>query len=499
MTVSNIAGRSLGLVKPMLDVRTRLEELQRQLGTGEKSKTYAGLGIGRAVSVSLNAQLTAIGSFQDTMLNVGVRMTLGHSTLSRMSSISHEIKSGAKMPSFDPDSMGQTTLQKTAMADLAEMIGLMNTQAGERYLFAGTSSDRAPVQSVDHILNGNGAQAGLKQVISERNQADGVGGIGRLAISAPTTTSLQVAEDAVSPFGLKLLSLATSIAGATVTAPAGSPPAELLDLTAATPNAGETVTFQFTLPDGTVEPLVLTATTDSPPKAGQFTIGATAAATTTNLQAALSTSVTTMAQTSLQAASSIVASRNFFDMDAANPPQRVAGPPFATATALANGTTANTVFWYTGEAGSNPARSTATARIDETVSISYGMRANEQGLRWVLEHVAVAAATTYPNSDTNAQARSRALNERLVDALEVPTGVQTITDIDTDLSTAELTMASAKSRHKQTANTLTDLLQGIEGVDNDELGATVMALHTQLQASVQVTSMLYQVSLVKYL
>src|SRR5687768_12389357 len=109
MTISNISGRTLGLVRPMLDLRTKLEDLQRQLGTGEKSRTYAGLGVGRAVSVSLNTQLSAIGSYQDTILSIGVRMTIGHSTLGRMSAIQHEIGSGAKMPSFDPDATGQTT------------------------------------------------------------------------------------------------------------------------------------------------------------------------------------------------------------------------------------------------------------------------------------------------------------------------------------------------------------------------------------------------------
>ena len=42
----------------------------------------------------------------------------------------------------------------------------------------------------------------------------------------------------------------------------------------------------FTLPDGTSDKLTLTATNDSPPAAGQFTIGVDANATATNLQAA---------------------------------------------------------------------------------------------------------------------------------------------------------------------------------------------------------------------
>ena len=47
-----------------------------------------------------------------------------------------------------------------------------------------------------------------------------------------------------------------------------------IDFSAAAPNPGETVTLRFNLPDGTSENLTLTATTDSPPGANEFTIGA---------------------------------------------------------------------------------------------------------------------------------------------------------------------------------------------------------------------------------
>ena len=79
----------------------------------------------------------------------------------------------------------------------------------------------------------------------------------------------------------------------------------------------------------------------------------------------------------------MAASNDFFD----DPPQRVSGSP-ATATALVDGTSANTVIWYTGDDGSGSARSTATARIDPSMTVSYGTRANEQGIRWIVQNVA---------------------------------------------------------------------------------------------------------------
>ena len=82
----------------------------------------------------------------------------------------------------------------------------------------------------------------------------------------------------------------------------------------------------------------------------------------------------------------------------------MAGPPFDTATALVAGTPANTVSWYTGEIGSDPPRATATARVDTSIAVSYGMRANEEGIRWIVQNVAALAAMTYPPGDPDAAA-----------------------------------------------------------------------------------------------
>ena len=48
------------------------------------------------------------------------------------------------------------------------MLGILNTQVGDRYIFSGSAINTPAVASADTILNGTGTQAGLKQVIAER-------------------------------------------------------------------------------------------------------------------------------------------------------------------------------------------------------------------------------------------------------------------------------------------------------------------------------------------
>src|SRR5262245_12665444 len=363
MSVSSIGAQSALIMQQLVQMRSQFDDLQRQLGTGQKSATYAGLGLNRGVTVSLNAQLSAIGGYDNTIDNVMARINLMNTALGNMIDITTTVKAAMVQANGVSNGSGALVAQQTGQSSLDQLLALLNAQAGDRYLFSGRATDRPAVETLDHIMNGNGAQAGLKQLISERNQADlGADGLGRLTIGA-SGNSVQVDEQATS-FGLKLASITSTVTGATVSGPTGSPASAGIDFSAAAPNAGETVTVRFNLPDGTSENLALTATTDSPPNANQFTIGATPGQTANNFQAALTTAVGKLAGSSLTAASAIATSSDFFNADANNPPQRVGGSsPFYAATGMVAGTAANTVIWYTGETGSDPARSTAARRI----------------------------------------------------------------------------------------------------------------------------------------
>jgi flagellin-like hook-associated protein FlgL len=205
--------------------------------------------------------------------------------------------------------------------------------------------------------------------------------------------------------------------------------------------------------------------------------------------------VANIAATALPAASAIAAANDFFG----DPPQRVSGVPLTGATALAAGTSADTVIWYTGENGAAPPRSTATARVDPTTTVSYGTRANEQGIRWIVQNVAALAATAYSASDPNAAAEYGALTQRINANLAVPSGVQKISDIQASLASAQTVMQTAQDQHKQTSSTLQEMLQSIEGVDQNEVGAKILSLQTSLSASLSTTARLAQLSLVNYL
>lgn len=495
MTVSGVGIRTSFLASRILDLQNQFDDLQTQLASGKKSDTYAGMGVNRGFAIGLRAQMSSIDSYSDTMTNVTTRINVANAALTRISAIGTTVQGAATTSSTQITSNGQTTAQATARSSLDEMLNLLNSQSGDRYLFSGRATDTAATASTDDILNGVGAQAGLKQLIAERKLADVGTGTGRLSQATPTPTSVSLTEDA-GPFGLKLASITSSAGSVTTTGPTGSPATESLDLGATNLNNGDTITLAFNLPDGSSENIQLTATTTAPPQAGQFLIGANSTATAASLNTALGTAVSGLANGALVAASAMKASGEFFG---GSPVPRVTGPSFATATTQTPGTAANTVSWYTGETGTDPARGTATARIDDGITVQYGARANEQALTAQLQTIAAMAAMTTTTGDPNANAQITGLYQRVATKLLPQSGQQSVQDIAADFAGAQVAMKSAGDRQTQTKNTAQTMLQSIEGVDDAEVSAKLLAVQNSLNASYQTTSMLYQTTLLKYM
>jgi flagellar hook-associated protein 3 FlgL len=314
MAINSIGIGSTLLSQSVQTIKNQLTQLQGELTSGTKSQTYAGMGVNEGFAIAARAQLANYSAFSDTMTNVNTDIGIANTALQSMVDIGTTVLNSANSSTQTLNSAGQTIGQQTANSQLSSMLGILNMQAGNRYLFSGAAINTPSVNTIDNILNGTTTQAGLKQVISERAVADGTTGLGRLIVASPTASSVQVVEDAAgSPFGLKLAAVSSTLTGATVTGPAGSPPGVSISLGGSNPNNGDAVNFSFNLPDGTTETIKLTASSATPPPSGSFAIGATPAATASNLNAALTSAIGTLANTSLVAASAIEAGNDFFN------------------------------------------------------------------------------------------------------------------------------------------------------------------------------------------
>jgi hypothetical protein len=324
MAINSIGFNNSLFGQAVQNLNSQLTNLSTQLATGEKSTTYSGMGSNEGFAIAARSQLSNISAFTSTITNVNTSINAANTALQSFSNIITTVQGDAATTPQNLNNTGQTIGQQNALTEFSSLAGILNTQAGDRFLFSGSAINTPAVADSNTILNGTGTQAGLKQVIAERAQADGTTGLGRLVITAPTVaapTTVSVAEDvAGSPFGLKLSSVSSTLTGATVTGPSGSPNGISISLGVATnPNPGDQITVNFNLPDGTTDSVQLTASNTTPAPANSFAIatlpgGAPDPATTAaNLNNALNTAIGKLANTSLVAASAVEAGHDFFD------------------------------------------------------------------------------------------------------------------------------------------------------------------------------------------
>ncbi len=598
----SVLSPTLGLNRSIAESRDLLADLQQQLATGKKVKTYSDLGVESSQILSLRAELSQLQGYSDTISFLDVRLDISLVSLDRIHTSALETKSDALEVGFELLTTGQTIFQTEAGLRFDEVTSLLNAEVNGRHLFGGRETEQDPVLPAQEILNGAGTRVGFKQVASERRQADlGADGRGRLVLTGPEasvlggvvgtpgdiggaapaqvtidiggnpqnfdisdggldtlaaleaaidlafganvativggnqlqitatnatdtititdidagaaalaglttgattnpTASATIAEDvAGSPFGFKLNAATSTLSGTAVTGPAGAPPSVGVQFTATLPNDGETIRLTLDLPDGTTHELTLTARSSAPLGDSEFLIGADENETAANFQSVLTASIETEAQRSLSAASLFEATDNFFDFDAGNPPQRVDGPPFDTAIALIDATAANTVFWYQGEDSATDARTSNVAKVDDSILLAHGARANEDAFRSVLKSYAALTVETFSESDVDAPDRYSEIRLRVNSQLAFQGSAQSVEDIIIELTVAKVGAGRAAERHQASDAIISDIIGKAENVDLFEVSTQILSLSNRVEASLQISASLSRLSLLNFI
>lgn len=527
MTVRNV-GFVPGFPGPdFVGMRERFADLQRQIASGRKAETYGGLGEDRTLSLDQRANLSLIEGFQQTVTIIDTRVRLLDGSLDGVEKLAGLVRQNIRPDDFVLVN-GQTKAQISARAGFDQAVGFLNADIGGRFLFGGRNIDSPPVIESAAILGGQGGRAGFQTVLRERLQAD-MGSsstsperdqtaTGRLTLSAPATQPITLGEDGVHPFGMKIDTVTGAVGGTTV-ALAGTPPETLtIGLGAGNAQVGESLSIRFRLPDGSSKAIELKAA--APEKLtlsrDEFRIGATASETLNNLRDTLGGELRRVINTSLAGASANRAGDDFFFGE--TDPSALAGPPpvepgvarrlvpggsggFADATGYDTPQNADnrTVRWYVGDRAAADPRATAVAKIDRTMTVTYGARADESGLSSTLKALAVGSAFSFDVNDTTARERYAEVADRVRMALSPDGGFASVTTMRVELAATSSALASAKDRHQRSASMLGNMIQDAEGVRDEVVAAQMLALQTRLQASYQTTSMISRLSLVEYM
>src|ERR1700736_6532337 len=140
MAINGITyGTSSVLNQSVTNLKNQLTTLQSQLTTGEKSTTYAGMGVNEGFAIAARSQLANISAFSDTMSNINTNIGVANTVLQSMVDIGKTVQNTANSSSQTLNSAGQTVAQQTATSQLSSMLGVLNMRAGDRYLFSGSA------------------------------------------------------------------------------------------------------------------------------------------------------------------------------------------------------------------------------------------------------------------------------------------------------------------------------------------------------------------------
>lgn len=232
------------LINDSASIRARIATLTDQASTGLISRRYAGLGDGASTALNLTPQIKELTTWQANVDSATGTMTVTQAAMKQIQSIAATFLADTNnlngLNASEVDNVAAN-----ARSALRELAGLLDTQNGNVYVFAGQDSANPPVPSPDAILSSgfytqinaavtplstNGAAATIAATLAvASSNASGTSPFSSYmsqpasALSAPV---LQVAEGQTIQFGM--LASANTAAVSTGTSTTGSYMRDLL-------------------------------------------------------------------------------------------------------------------------------------------------------------------------------------------------------------------------------------------------------------------------------
>jgi flagellin-like hook-associated protein FlgL len=201
-------GTMTGLIADNAAVKQKLDRLTAQVGSGLVSETYGGLGAGAAVALNLQPQITALQTWQGNINAAGGRMQVTQTAMTQIQQIAANFVAQTNnlegVNGSEVDSVAAAARQA-----LQQVAGLLDTQNGNAYVFAGEDSGNPPVPTPDAIMS-----SGFYTQIAAQ-----VALLGSQGAAATTANTLAIAGSnaaGTSPFSAYLSQPAGAIAAPTI-------------------------------------------------------------------------------------------------------------------------------------------------------------------------------------------------------------------------------------------------------------------------------------------
>lgn len=149
--IGSFAAQNLTLSKNM-ETQARMHEARLQISSGKKAQAYEGIATDTRRLEGLETKHQQISSFKKSVDRTDQRLSEMASAVDQLQDIAGDFRSKL-LQATTGDNLNSTNIQGEAQALLNQTIGLLNSEYEGRYLFAGSATDRPPV---DVTLPGGG-------------------------------------------------------------------------------------------------------------------------------------------------------------------------------------------------------------------------------------------------------------------------------------------------------------------------------------------------------
>jgi len=126
MAINGITyGTSSVLNQSVLSLKNQMVALQSQLTTGEKSTTYAGMGVNEGFAIAARSQLSNISAFTDTMSNINTDIGIANTGLQSLVDIGNTMVSAANSTTGNERSSIMCTISRLTARPMSSSSGVL--------------------------------------------------------------------------------------------------------------------------------------------------------------------------------------------------------------------------------------------------------------------------------------------------------------------------------------------------------------------------------------
>ncbi|MBK67254.1 MAG: hypothetical protein CMP22_03880 [Rickettsiales bacterium] len=148
--VSNL-GTFLAQTTSITNMRTTLDDLQRQISTGKKATTYAGLDGNVQEVQRLRADITILDNYQKAIDTASVRTSVMNTSLNEINDLALELRDGLSSLTAESSEPNFAYVKELAQTSLSFLNQLLNTEVNGRHLFSGSGTTTKPLENLPRL------------------------------------------------------------------------------------------------------------------------------------------------------------------------------------------------------------------------------------------------------------------------------------------------------------------------------------------------------------